>query len=280
MTWKIGDVKVTLVRDALAAFPMNMMYTNSDQAVADANAEWLAPYRHEDGTLGFSVHALIVDTGSKVIVVDTCNGTHASGDIGATTESYPFLEDMAKAGYPPEKVDIVLCTHLHNDHVGWNTRYVDGRWVPTFPRARYLIGKVEFDYWDANPGEAVSTFEDAVRPVFAAGQVDLVETNHRICDEVWLEPTVGHSPGHVSVHIESKGERALITGDALHHPIQFAAPHWKMFLDHDPEQAVATRKALCNHAVEGGVRVFGTHFPDPSSGFLTRTGADSFRFDT
>src|SRR5690606_26648639 len=183
-------------------------------------------------------HALVLESQGKVIVVDTCVGSRpVPGFDNMSNLQLTFLDDLAAAGYPADEVDIVLCTHLHFDHVGWNTRLVDGKWVPTFPNARYLFGRVEYEHWDSGARGVAVTFGDAVRPVMEAGLAELVEMDHRIADEVWLEPTPGHSPGHVSVRISSRGVDAVITGDMVHHPVQFAAPHWAMSADGDPAQA-------------------------------------------
>ena len=147
----------------------------------------------------------------------------------------PFFKNMEAAGFAASSFQYVLCTHLHVDHVGWNTRWVDGQWAPTFPNARYLIARQEFAYWHAHRSEQQygDYMADSVLPVLAAGLVDLVESDHQLCDEVWLEPTPGHSPGHVSVRIASQGQSALITGDFMHHPCQMARPHWCSTADYD-----------------------------------------------
>jgi len=170
----------------------------------------------------------------------------------------------------------VLCTHLHVDHVGWNTRLVDGAWVPTFPRARYLIGRAEYEYWQAEEADSAaperSPFHDSVKPVFDAGLVDLVETDHRICEEVAFEATLGHTPGHVSVRIRSKGEEALITGDFLHHPCQLAHPDWPSRADFDTEASTATRRRMFGALAGTPVLVIGTHFAAPTAGHVVRDG--------
>jgi glyoxylase-like metal-dependent hydrolase (beta-lactamase superfamily II) len=165
--------------------------------------------------------------------------------------------------------------------VGWNTQLVDGKWVPTFSRARYLIGRAEYDYWraeEANADPARSPFHDSVKPVFEAGLVDLVETDHRVCDEVSLEPTLGHTPGHVSVRIRSKGQEALITGDFTHHPCQLARPDWASRADFDPAAAQATRMRMFGELSDSGALVIGTHFATPTAGRVVRDG-EVWRFE-
>jgi glyoxylase-like metal-dependent hydrolase (beta-lactamase superfamily II) len=279
MRWNIGDAKVTLVREMATAVPLEGMFPDSDRAVLDENVSWLKPhFLNDDGTLPLSIHALVVESQGQVMVVDTCVGSRPVPGFDAMSNlQLSFLEDLAAAGYPAEEVDLVICTHLHFDHVGWNTRLVDGKWVPTFPNARYLFAREEYEHWDRGSEGAAVTFGDAVRPVFEAGLADLVDMDHRVNDEIRFEPTPGHSPGHVSVHISSAGVEAIITGDMVHHPVQFVAPHWSMSADGDAAMASATRVDFRGRYSDSGVRIFGTHFGGPSTGFLEGSG-DSYRF--
>ena len=171
-----------------------------------------------------------------------------------------------------------MCTHLHVDHVGWNTMLVDGKWVPTFPNARYLMGATEFEYWrdQRENEELISVFSDSVRPVFEAGLVDLVETDHRISPEVSFVPTLGHTPGHVSVRISSKGEEALITGDFVHHPCQMARPAWAATVDYDQTASTATRREVFARLAGTPTLIIGTHFAGATAGRIVRDG-DAFR---
>ena len=158
---------------------------------------------------------------------------------------------MASAGFPVESIDTVVCTHLHVDHVGWNTRLTDAGWVPTFTGARYLFGRSEWEHWSKSPdtqdGDVIG---DSVRPVVDAGLVDLVESDHQLTDEIQLESTPGHTPGHVSVRIKSRGEEAVITGDLIHHPIQCAEIEWASRFDVDPGKALETRRAFLARCAE------------------------------
>jgi glyoxylase-like metal-dependent hydrolase (beta-lactamase superfamily II) len=173
-----------------------------------------------------------------------------------------------------------MCTHLHVDHVGWNTMLVDGKWAPTFPNARYLMGRIEFGHWrdqTAQP-EQRAVFADSVAPVFEAGLVDLVEIDHRVCDEVSFVPTLGHTPGHVSIRISSKGEEALITGDFIHHPCQMARPEWASAADFDQVASTKTRRDVFERLAGGPTLVIGTHFATPTAGRVVRDG-DAYRLD-
>jgi glyoxylase-like metal-dependent hydrolase (beta-lactamase superfamily II) len=208
------------------------------------------------------------------MVVDTCVGNdRVIPGLEFMTINTPFLDDLTALGFGRDDVDTVICTHLHFDHVGWNTMLVDGEWVPTFPNARYLLCRDEWEHWDAEgAGGYASTIDDAVRPVVDAGLADLVPSDHRVTDEIRLEATPGHTPGHVAVHVESGGRHALITGDLAHHPVQFAEPDWFADPDTDRAQSAATRRRLLAEHGDRDVLVIGTHFAPPCSGRLVTDG--------
>jgi glyoxylase-like metal-dependent hydrolase (beta-lactamase superfamily II) len=278
-TWQIGKVKITRV--------VEMEVTGGSRFILpDATRDAVKPYRwlyphfmDEAGNLVMSIHALVVDTGARRIVVDTCIGNDKRRDIPAWSNlQTSFLADLEAAGYPPASIDTVLCTHLHVDHVGWNTMLVDGQWVPTFANARYLLGADEWRYWDAEGGSA-AVLADSVRPVIDAGLVDFVPTHHAVCDEVRLEPTPGHTPGHVSVRIRDAGREALITGDCIHHPCQMARTDWCSSADYDQAQGRATRESLLERTAESDVLVIGTHFATPTAGHVKRDGEGRYRLD-
>ncbi len=280
--WQIGNVKISRVVELEVAGGSKFILPD---ATPDACKEidWLAPhFMTQDGKLIMSVHALVVDTGKRRIVVDTCIGNDKERNIPAWSHlQTTFLADLAAAGYPRESIDTVMCTHLHVDHVGWNTMLVDGRWLPTFPNARYLIAQQEWIYWDSHEDDAQygSVLADSVRPVIEAGLVDFVAMDHRLCDEVWLEPTPGHTAGHVSVHIRSNGVEALITGDCIHHPCQIARTDWCSTADLDQAQGRRTREALLAKYAESDVLVIGTHFATPTAGRVKRARNGAFRFE-
>jgi glyoxylase-like metal-dependent hydrolase (beta-lactamase superfamily II) len=243
--------------------------------------EWLRPdFIDATGKLRMAIQALVIETPTRRIIVDTCLGNDKQDRrIPRWNDLHgPFLADLAAAGYPRESIDTVLCTHLHVDHVGWNTMLVDRRWVPTFPWARYLMGRVEFEYWRSqrDHDHHLPIFADSVAPVFDAGLVDLVETDHRVSDEISLVPTLGHTPGHFSVRIASRGEEALITGDFIHHPCQMAHPEWSSTADDDPQRAERTRRDVFSRLAGTQVLLIGTHFVAPTAGRVVRDG-DAFR---
>ena len=279
LRWQIGDVRISRVVEIEGSSPGTFFFKDATPEKLLQHA-WLKPhFMTDDGRLIASIHAFVVESQGKTIVVDTCVGNDKQRDVKAwNMRKGKFLEDMAEAGFPREKVTTVLCTHLHVDHVGWNTMLKDGKWTPTFPNARYLIGKKEYEYWSTQAdGGDRQIQNDSVRPILDAGLADLVKRTHKITSEVYLEPTPGHTPGHVSVHIASKGEEAVITGDLMHHPVQCAEPSWASNFDVDADKARVTRRAFLEKYKGGKVLVLGTHFATPTAGRLSADGR-GYRF--
>ena len=279
--WRIGDVTVTKIVELEATGGTRFILPDATREAAQP-IRWMIPhFMDEEGRLKMSIHALVIEASGRRILVDTCLGNDKPRNVpNWSMRQGPFLKDLAAAGFPRESIDTIVCTHLHVDHVGWNTMRVDDRWAPTFPNARYLLGRVEFDYWQAQRENASQriVFEDSVQPIFDAGLVDLVETNHRLCDEVSLRPTLGHTPGHVSVRISSRSAEALITGDFVHHPCQLARPDWASAADYDKAHSTRTRREVFAKLAGQPVLVIGTHFSGPTAGHIVRDGA-AFRLD-
>ena len=280
--WQIGDVRISkfVEKEATGSVQRFLLLDATPESCKDI--EWLKPcFMTEKGELHSSVHAFVVETPSCRIIVDTCYGNDKQRENERSNMlSGPFLRDIESAGFPASGFDYVLCTHLHVDHVGWNTVLVDGKWNPTFKNARYLIAASEYEYWsqEREKQQFGDYMSDSVDPVFTAGLVDLIKTDHKLCEEVWLEPTHGHTPGHVSVRIASKGEQALITGDFIHHPCQMARPHWCTTADFDQNATEATRRRMLAQLATEPTIVIGTHFPGPTAGRVVRDG-DAWRFD-
>ena len=274
LRWQIGDVRISRVVEAEGPTPGTFLFADATPEMLLQHA-WLKPhFMTEEGMLISSIHAFVVESQGKTIVVDTCIGNDKPRAVkNWNMRKGRFLEDMAEAGFPPDRVTTVLCTHLHVDHVGWNTLLKDGKWVPTFPKARYLIGRKEWDYWSKAQDESDKAIQnDSVRPILDAGLADLVESNHKLTSEVYLEPTPGHTPGHVSVRISSKGSDAVITGDLMHHPVQCAQPEWANRFDVDSNAARATRRAFLEKYKDGKTLVLGTHFAAPTAGHVAADG--------
>ena len=280
--WQIGEIKVTRIVEMEIAGGSKFILPDATKE-ACLPIDWMLPhFMDSEGNLIMSVHALIIDTGDRRIIVDTCIGNDKERNIPAWSNLQTrFLEDLAEAGYPRESIDTVMCTHLHVDHVGWNTMLVDGEWVPTFPNARYLFAEKEWAYWDANEDETVygPVLADSVRPVVEAGVVDLVTETYEICPGVQLEPTPGHTPGHVSVHITSAGQEALITGDCIHHPVQMTRTEWCSSADYDQSQGLVTRESLLERYVDKDTLIIGTHFATPTAGHIKRLDTGGYWLD-
>lgn len=277
--WKIGAATITRVIEIEGASPGTFFFKAATPERLLQHA-WLKPhFLTDDGRVNASIHCFVIRSEGRTIVVDTCVGNDKPREVKAWhLRQGRFLQDLAEAGFPRECVDTVLCTHLHVDHVGWNTMLDAGRWVPTFPKARYLFGRREWEHWSEEPeGPDREVRDDSVRPVLDAGLADLVETDHRINGEVHLEPTPGHTPGHVSVRIASHGEEAVITGDLMHHPVQCAEPEWASNFDVDPDAARRTRRGFLERYADRPVLVLGTHFATPTGGRIIRDGS-SWRF--
>jgi len=277
MQWTVGRVKITNVLEIGATGGTRFILPQATPQEAQ-KMPWLVPhYANAEGRLRLNVQSWIVETPTNRIIVDTCIGNDKTNrSVPAWNGlSKPFLNDLAAAGYPADTIDTVICTHLHIDQVGWNTKLVDGKWVPTFTNARYLFGKTEYDHWAAHSpeGEHKAVFEDSVQPIVDAGYADLIGSDHRIGDEVSLIATPGHSPGHMSILVTSDGQQALLTGDVAHHPCQMAHLDWSSTADSDPVQSIEARKMLFSRFADTPTLVFGGHY-DP--GHIVRDG-DAFR---
>lgn len=279
MQWQIGDVVVTKVVELEQRLPVSGLVPAATPDALAPHLGWLAPHFVDaEGMTELSIHALVVQSEGQRIIVDTCVGDRAIPGLDGLRGPADFPDRLAAAGFAVDTVDVVCCTHLHFDHVGWNTRLDGDRWVPTFPNARYLFCRAEYEHWMAEPGGYALNCPDTVTPVVEAGQADLVEPDHRLTGEVRLVPTPGHSPGHVSVLIESGGQRALITGDATHHPVQWAEPDWGMTADWDTTMGATSRRQLLAEHGGTGTLVIGTHYAAPSAGRIVAHG-DSWRFE-
>lgn len=279
MKWRIGDVSITKLVELEVAGKATWILPDLT-AENLAGVPWCRPhFATDDGRVVMSIHALLIESQGQRIVVDTCVGNDKSLNVPNWNKRQgPFLAELAAAGFPADSIDTVLCTHLHVDHVGWNTKLENGKWVPTFSNARYLWNRAEYEHWSkTEQGEYGAVVQESVLPVYEAGKVDLVGPDHVVTDEVRLEPTHGHTPGHVSVHVTSRGEEAVITGDLMHHPAQCAHPEWRSSADSDGAQAERTRREFLARYADRPVLVIGTHFATPTAGRIVRDGS-AYRF--
>ncbi len=240
----------------------------------------------ETSLMTFSVHSWVIELDGKTILIDTCCGNHKTRDLPEVNQlNTDYLGNLRRAGFAPEDIDMVMCTHLHFDHVGWNTRLESGKWVPTFPKARYVFGRRDFEYFRTDPeGEGLhnAAFVDSIVPVMEAGQGDIVEEDsvaHReIGNGVWLEPAFGHSPGCCTVNAQADGPPGIFWGDVIHHPVQLIRHDLPFAFDTDGVAACNVRKSTMDRLADTDTLCFPAHFRRTSAGYVKRDG-DAFRYE-
>lgn len=283
---RIGDVEVSRVTERLfTTITPGALFPDWNPAVLDEQRGWLAP-EHMDPALEhtvLSVHTWVLKTPRHVILVDTGIGNGKDRPFSALFHNLdnPYLERLALAGVTPEQVDYVLMTHLHVDHVGWNTRLVDGEWKPTFPNAKYVFAQAEQDFY-ATPAGArrLCVFQDSVLPLIEAGVTQTIpDDGGEYLEGIAFHPTPGHSFRHMAISLQSQGQTAIFSGDVMHHPLQVYRPAWNSVFCDTPEQARASREWLLEYAVRNDAAVFPAHFAGPSAGRIRREGdAYAWRF--
>ncbi|MEM7067287.1 MAG: MBL fold metallo-hydrolase [Pseudomonadota bacterium] len=280
MLCKIGEIEVWRILEMNFPFkPPEELFPNDAEEAREA-IERLVPHQvcSNTGKLIIPVQGFLVKTPTHVVLVDSCVGNdktnHGLSEWNMRS-SDRFMSALNAAGVTPEDVDYVLCTHLHTDHVGWNTKLENGRWVPTFANAKYILPPADNEYYCNNPNPA---YNQSVVPVIEAGQAEFITDCHMLGDFISLIPTPGHTPGHISVLLKNGGVEAVITGDAIHTTAQCQYPHWHFVYDYDGEQAATSRRQLLEDAAEANRKVLGTHFALPSIGRVHANG-DSFHWE-
>jgi glyoxylase-like metal-dependent hydrolase (beta-lactamase superfamily II) len=283
-SWKVGSVTVTsVVENQTERIPPEFFFPAAS-AVGVGEHPWLVPdFADAEGRIGLRVQAFVIDEPGRRTLVDPCVG---NGKVRRLPwfhqQEWPFMERFGDAGFSPDSIDQVVHTHLHADHVGWDT-HLDGSgtWIPTFTRARHLYTERELDHAASDDGAGgpgpADLYIDSVAPIVAAGLADVVAEDADLGGSLRLEPAPGHSPGHVVLWIESDGEAAVLSGDALHHPVQCAQPGWGFLDDHDAALALETRRRLLDRVGRHRALLFGTHFPNRPAGRVEVDG-DGWRF--
>jgi len=284
---RIGDFAVNRIADFEGpAFGPADFFPDFDPEVVRANADLIGP-RLLDPTTGllvFSFHSFVVQTGRHTILIDACMGNDKERPARPQWHRMKtsYIDDLARIGVKVEDIDYVMCTHLHWDHVGWNTRLQDGRWVPTFPKARYVMARRELGHWEGVHRSGADTphataFADSILPVVETGQSMLVDDNFALEDGLWFEGAPGHTPGNVVIHARSGGERGLFVGDVLHHPLQCIKPEWSTRACNDADLSRTTRTKLVEDYADSGTLILPAHFPAPTVGHIRRHGS-AYRF--
>jgi glyoxylase-like metal-dependent hydrolase (beta-lactamase superfamily II) len=276
---RIGDVSIMRVSETYGSgFAPSLLFPDWQPDVLVKHRGLLIPdcFSEAAGVFISSIHTWVLRTRHHTILIDSCVGNHKNRTVERFHQlNTPFLARLKEAGVAPETVDYVLCTHLHVDHCGWNTQLVDGRWVPTFPNAKYVFSKAEHDHWSGPAGKEgvnAGVFEDSVLPVIASGQAEIIDGAGSIGDELSLHPTPGHSPGHVAIELKSQQEEGLFSGDIMHQPVQVYHPEWNSRFCYDQEEARASRRFLLERAAERGTKIFTAHFARSSCGHVSRQG--------
>ncbi len=283
---QVGNTTVDMVPELIddANFKPDRFLPTHDPAALASHLSWLESGHISPitGSLILSVYSWLVRTEHHTILIDTCVGNHkqrAPAMPDWHDLDTPYLENLAGHGVAPEDIDFVMCTHLHVDHVGWNTQLIDGRWVPTFPNAKYLFSKADHDYWSGSESRfAQAVYQDSVLPVVETGQALMVDDGHQIDDSFTVDLAPGHTPGSIAIHLESATDRVVFSGDIIHSPIQIYYPNWSSSACVDAQQSAVTRRRILEAAVENNELLLPAHFTAPHGGKIRPEG-DAFSID-
>jgi glyoxylase-like metal-dependent hydrolase (beta-lactamase superfamily II) len=281
----MGDVVVRRIEEVLEpGFTPAFLFPGFDPAMLDAHPQATLPgfYDAGNGRAWSSIHSWLISIGGRNVLVDTCVGNGKTRALPLLQRFHmrdlPWLDNLARAGFGPEDIDVVFCTHLHVDHVGWNTRAEGGTWVPTFPKARHVFGRAEYAHWTSGRGPALfpenaAVIEDSVRPVVAAGLVELVDPGDEIVPGLRVEAAPGHTAHQLTLHHDGPGGGFVIAADALHHPLQVYEPQLGTRFCEDSATAEATRRRLLARCADSGALLLSMHFGAPHAGRIRREGA-------
>lgn len=282
--FRCGAFEVLRVKETLgAAFAPAHLLPDLPAEAIERHIDWLAPnyYHAVKKCFVMGTHSWLLRTPHHTILVDTCIGNHKPrpNSPGFNKLEQPYLERLGQAGLAPGDIDLVLCTHLHVDHVGWNTQLRDGRWVPTFPNAKVLCSKAELASAEAKAKgggdeDDREVWKDSILPVLEAGRLQTLEGMHAIEDGLTIEPTPGHTPGHVVLHAQSAGERMLFAGDLCHHPLQVYYPQVNSRFCEDAAGARSTRRRILEACAESGALFAPAHWGPPHAARIQAIAAN------
>jgi glyoxylase-like metal-dependent hydrolase (beta-lactamase superfamily II) len=266
-SWTVGDVQITRIPEFERWSAEALIPAATPVALARYD-DWLRPNFIDDDGIVISVQSFVVEASGKRVLIDTGIGNDKVRSQQRLNQlKTPFLNRLSAAGFPAESIDIVFCTHLHTDHVGWNTSLIDGRWVPTFPNARYVLGRAEWEHAHTlRGGDSEELLADSITPLVQASRVEFAQSGHQLTAELRIEASLGHTAGHMSVWVTSCGSTLLITGDAFHHPVQIAEPSWSARNDYDPLKSADSRREIIRRCLHDDVLILGTHFASPVAG--------------
>jgi len=277
--FSVGEARITRIEETyLPGYRPGDLFPEWSDAIFAQHKHWLVPHHYDAGSglVKLSVHSWLLQIGKQNILIDACCGNNKSRPTRPFWNmlNTPYLDRLAAAGARAEEIDLVMCTHLHHDHVGWNTQLRHGRWVPTFPNARYVFSKPDFEYYlkaDADPETApveLGTFRECVLPVVEADRADLVAGPHRLNEHIEIMPAPGHSAGHVVFKLESKGQCAMFVGDVFHHLLQVYYPHWNFPKNSDPVAARASRRMVLDRCASAAALTLPCHVGSPFAGHI------------
>jgi glyoxylase-like metal-dependent hydrolase (beta-lactamase superfamily II) len=278
----LGELRIdTVVENEAFVLRFDELLPTADPAALAEERDWLEPRfgNLARGHALLSFHSYLVRTPRHTILVDTCvgNDKDRGGVPGFHHLRTGWLDNLRAAGVDPAAVDYVMCTHMHPDHIGWNTRLVDGRWVPTFPNARYVFARTEYEHrrraWEGGEDPRMRAFSDSVLPVLETGQALIVASDHELDEHIALEAAAGHTPGNVVINLRSRGAHAVMSGDVLHHPVQVRHPEWSAGFCEDPALSATFRRSFVERHADSDTIILPAHFPAPTAGRIRTDNA-------
>lgn len=284
---RIGGYTVTRIEEMLTpGFKPEFLFPDFDAQVLQSHPQLKQPgFWHEGSArLMSSMHSWLLQSDRHTILIDTGCGNQKERARPLFERfhqlEHPYLDRLRAAGVAPEDVTLVINTHLHVDHVGWNTRLQNGQWVPTFPRARYVWGASEWAHWgEQGQGAALlpenlPVIDDSVRPIWEAGLSEMADDHSTLLPGLSLQRLPGHTAGQMMVVLDDGQQCAVFAGDALHQPMQVYRPDWNSRFCEDPQTARSSRRYLLEFCAERQALLFPAHFGAPHAGQIQRRGAD------